>query len=252
MATIRPVDDFDRVDDTVERAKREIRKAVPGIIQSFDPETITCVVELGIYGGMNIAHSGNYTDRETEEAISYPLVIDAPVVFPRGGGATLTFPITAGDECLVIFSDRSIDFWWQSGGTQIAATKRMHSFSDAFVIPGPQSQAKKISGISIAATQLRSDDGEAFVEVNPSSHDISLATPGKLTATAGEIVVNGPTTFNGPVTFNGGITQIQGAGNASFGGSVNASGDIKAGNISLQGHIHNGVQTGGGNTGKPQ
>jgi hypothetical protein len=68
--------------------------------------------------------------------------------FPRGGGCTLTFPVKEGDECLVIFADRCIDFWWQSGGIQEPVDGRMHDLSDAFCIVGPQSQAKKISGIS--------------------------------------------------------------------------------------------------------
>jgi hypothetical protein len=36
----------------------------------------------------------------------------------------------------------------------------MHDLSDAFCIVGPQSQAKKIGGISTSAVELRSDDGK--------------------------------------------------------------------------------------------
>jgi hypothetical protein len=85
--------------------------------------------------------------------------VDVPVIFPRGGGCTLTFPVKAGDECLLIFADRCIDFWWQNGGVQKPVDLRMHDLSDAFAIVGPQSQAHKISGISTSAAQLRTDDG---------------------------------------------------------------------------------------------
>ena len=40
-----------------------------------------------------------------------------------------------------------------------------------FVSSVPQSQAQKISGISTSATQLRTDDGAAFVE--PQDHNIT-------------------------------------------------------------------------------
>ncbi|MFW8450019.1 Gp138 family membrane-puncturing spike protein, partial [Klebsiella pneumoniae] len=65
-------------------------------------------------------------------SVNLPLLVDVPVVFPRGGGCTLTFPVKPGDECLVIFADRCIDFWWQSGGIQEPVDERMHDLSDAF------------------------------------------------------------------------------------------------------------------------
>ena len=41
-------------------------------------------------------------------------------------------------------------------------------------------------------------------------------------------------------------------GNIQQTGSITSSGDHTAGGISLTGHTHTGVQTGGGSTGKPQ
>lgn len=82
-------------------------------------------------------------------------------------GGTLTFPVKEGDECLVIFGDRCIDFWWQSGSIQESVDDRTHDLSYAFCIVSPQSQAKKISGVSPTATQLCTDDGSAFIELEP-------------------------------------------------------------------------------------
>lgn len=247
MANIRPIDDQEIFELGVNTAVSKARSATPGIIQSFDPESVTCVVSLSLKG----KYSGEY-GVTSKPAPELPLLVDVPVIFPRGGGVTLTFPVKAGDECLVVFADRCIDFWWQNGGSQERVDTRMQDLSDAFVIPGPQSQAQKISGISTSAAQLRTDDGAAFIELDPASHAVTVTTPGKLTATAQETTINGPVVFNGPVTFNSTITQSEGKGDASFGGSINAKGDIKAGNISLQGHTHGGVQTGNGSTGKPQ
>ncbi|HGI6318730.1 TPA: Gp138 family membrane-puncturing spike protein, partial [Klebsiella pneumoniae] len=152
----------------------------------------------------------------------YPLLVDVPVIFPRGGGCTLTFPVSAGDECLVIFADRCIDFWWQSGGIQEPVDGRMHDLSDAFCIVGPQSQAKKIGGISTTAAQLRTDDGSAIIE---------LAAGGAVTITSPQITINGPLQVNGEIT---------------------STGDQLAGGISQIGHTHGGVEPGGGSTGAPQ
>lgn len=180
MAILRPVSN-NEVNDSLEYSvKRSLRVAMPGVIQSFDPENLTCVVEISVFSAKT---EGTSIDRLSVDNVFYPLILDAPIVFPRGGGVTLTFPVKEGDECLVVFADRCIDFWWQSGNVQNGSRGRMHDYSDAFVIPGPQSQAKKISGISTTAAQLRTDDGSAFIEV---------ASNGAVTITSPQTTVNGP------------------------------------------------------------
>ncbi|EOW6163897.1 MULTISPECIES: Gp138 family membrane-puncturing spike protein [Klebsiella pneumoniae complex] len=193
----------------------QMRVALPGIIQSFDPESVTAVVQPAI----RYIERDNDGNQSTQD---YPLLVDVPVIFPRGGGCTLTFPVSAGDECLVIFADRCIDFWWQSGGIQEPVDGRMHDLSDAFCIVGPQSQAKKIGGISTTAAQLRTDDGSAIIE---------LAAGGAVTITSPQITINGPLQVNGEIT---------------------STGDQLAGGISQIGHTHGGVEPGGGSTGAPQ
>ncbi|HBH9535392.1 TPA: phage baseplate assembly protein V [Escherichia coli] len=216
---------------------------MPGIIQSFDPDAVTCTVEVALRGIVG--------DGSTELK---PLV-DVPVIFPRGGGCTLTFPVKEGDECLLLFADRCIDFWWQSGGVQETVDPRQHDLSDAFAIVGPQSQARKISGISTSAAQLRTDDGAAFVEV-AAGHNITIKTPGQLTATAeGGTTITSPTiTLNGNVTINGNLSQGMGesGGTATMLGPVTVTNDVTASGISVATHKHGGVQTGGGTTGGPQ
>ena len=148
-----------------------MRVSIPGIIQSFDPDAVTAVIQPAIKG---VEHDTS----GAEISVNLPLLVDVPVVFPRGGGCTLTFPVKEGDECLVIFADRCIDFWWQSGGVQEPVDGRMHDLSDAFCIVGPQSQAKKIGGISTSAVELRSDDGSVKLSLNPASGAISGTAPG--------------------------------------------------------------------------
>ncbi|CAI0905835.1 Gp138 family membrane-puncturing spike protein [Serratia quinivorans] len=226
-----------------------LRVALPGIIQSFDPDAVTCVVQPAVKGYES-------DDAGKKSSLSLPLLVDVPVIFPRGGGVTLTFPVKAGDECLLVFSDRCIDFWWQNGGVQESVDSRMHDLSDAFAIVGPQSQAQKISGISTSAAQLRTDDGAAFIELDPGSHAVNVTTSGKLTASAqGGTEINSPEiVLNGNVTINGNLSQGMGdgGGTATMLGPVNVTNDVSAGGISLQTHKHGGVETGGGQTGGPQ
>lgn len=232
--------------ELVQKVFSTLKVAIPGVIESFDPDSVTASVRPAIKG-----YDGGTED---DGWIELPLLVDVPVIFPRGGGCTLTFPVKAGDECLLIFGDRCIDFWWQNGGVQKPVDMRMHDLSDAFAIVGPQSQAHKISGISTSAAQLRTDDGAAFVEVAV-GHAITVKTTGKLTASAdGGTEITSPTiVLNGNVTINGNLSQGMGTsgGSATMRGPVTVTNDVTAGGKSLMTHTHGGVQTGSGNTGGP-
>ncbi|NMZ76621.1 translation initiation factor IF-2 [Pseudomonas nitroreducens] len=200
---------------TIEAARSRTWTALPGIIESFDPAAMTCVVQLAIQGQIR--------DRNGALAlVDRPLLTDCPVQFPAGGGCTLTFPVKPGDECLVVFASRCIDSWWQSGGIQAQAEPRMHDLSDGFALLGFRSQPRVIGAVSTSAAQLRSDDGATFVSVAPGGA-VAITAPAGLTINA-DVIVNG---------------------------KVTTTGDVKAGTISLQTHKHTGIQGGTGTSGGP-
>lgn len=209
----------------------KIQTALPGIIQSFDPQSMTCTVQPAINGQVR-DESGALT------GVELPLLVDCPVQFPAGGGCTLTFPVKTGDECLVVFSSRCIDAWWQSGGVQVQPELRMHDLSDGFVLLGFRSLPRVIGSISTTATQLRTDDGAAFVEVDSATHSINATTSGAATVSAqGGITLTAPlVTINGDVKVNG---------------KVDTTGDVKADTISLMTHKTSQVTVGSGTSGVP-
>jgi len=201
----------------LEGRQAEMWTAMPGIIREYFPATMTCTVQLAIK--MNV--------REPTGAIRFVEVtplINVPVIFPNGGGFSLTFPIKPNDECLVIFAMRCIDFWWQSGGVQLQGDHRMHDINDGFALVGARSQPRKLSPAPNAgAVQLRSDDGTALVAIE-ANKNITLTTPGTLTINATAVQINAPVTATGNVIGDG---------------------------ISLKTHTHPGVQPGGASTGAP-
>lgn len=204
----------------------KMQTAMPGIIQSFNtdnPDSMTCTVQPAIQGQVR-DEEGNIT------LVEYPLLVDCPVQFPAGGGCTLTFPVKAGDECLIVFASRCIDSWWQSGGIQNQAELRMHDLSDGFVLLGYRSKPRVIHGISTTSAQLRSDDGAAFVEVDAATHAINATTTGPMALTAPLVTING---------------------NLQLNGKMNSTGDVVAGTISLQNHHTSGVTPGSGTSGVP-
>ncbi|EBG9599179.1 translation initiation factor IF-2 [Salmonella enterica subsp. enterica] len=220
-----------------------LRVSMPGIVQSFDPDTLTAVVQPAIKGYEPDSNGVN-------QSTVLPLLVDVPVVFPRGGGCTLTFPVKAGDECLVIFADRCIDFWWQNGGVQEPVDDRVHDLSDAFCIVGPQSQAQNISGISTGAAQLRSDDGSTFFELNPSTQKIKIVAPGGLDIVTPLADFSAKVTIHGMLSWLGGMVGSVVSGVASkITGAVEFIGSVKAnGKVIDNTHTHGGVQHGGSNT----
>ena len=117
MPLIRPVGEQDVIELVQKKSKLAVTNALPGIIRSFDHKTVTCEVDIAVK--VNLTKAGTLYEDYKYESADYPILVDLPVIFPRGGGVTLTFPIKEGDECLVVFSSRSIDFWWQNGGIHV-------------------------------------------------------------------------------------------------------------------------------------
>lgn len=180
------------------------------------------------------------------EWISLPVIPDVPVIFPEGGGVTLTFPVKPGDECLAIFACRCIDSWWQSGGQQIQPDLRMHDLSDGFALVGIASVPRVIANISTSAAQLRSNDGQAFVEVNPTTHAIRAQTTGSIDGQAGGNITMQAT---GTVTLRGASIVLDGPVSATS--TIVATGNVTGAGKSLATHVHSGVQSGPSNTGAP-
>lgn len=201
--------------------------ALPGIIQSFDPAKQTAVILPALQAKVQ-SPDGSFS------WVTLPPLLDCPVAFPSGGGITLTFPLTFGDECLVVFASRCIDNWWQHGSpdgqtAQEQAELRMHDLSDGFCLPGVSSVPKVIPSISSTKAQLRNTAGTTFLEMDPVTGHMALHAPQFDVVTP---VLN----ITGDITLTGSLTS---------------TGDVIAQGTSLHTHAHGGVTSGGSNTGAP-
>jgi hypothetical protein len=165
-----------------------------------------------------------------------PLLPHVPCQFPGGGGATLTWTPVAGDECLVVFSSRNIDNWWTTGyqtpnavnalgqpyhAANTPGRRRMHNLSDGVALLGLRNKTRAYAPAT-AGIQLQSDDGEAYVQLDPTLHSVNIVA-------SGGVNINGAT-----IDANGHVT------------GVGTAGDVR-----LDTHTHGGVQTGGGISGPP-
>lgn len=221
----------------------DLRVACPGIIQSFDAGAVTATIQPSVKVPVRQADG-------SVVSVALPLLVDVPVYFPRGGGVTLTFPITEGDECLVIFADRCIDYWWQSGGVQEPVDPRQHHLADAFALVGPQSQAQKISGISTSGAQFRSDDGSTYLEINPTSQKMKIVAPGGLEVITPLADFSEAVTIKGLLSWMGGMVGSIVEGTATkITGTVEFIGKVFANGKQIDDkHKHGGVQHGSDST----
>lgn len=243
--------DFDAsLIEALEGWQADIHTAYPAVINSFDDVAETCSCTLTV--------QAQVTDQnENTTWVTVTPLVDVPVHFPSGGGYTLTFPVSKGDECLVVLSSRCIDAWWQSSGPQPQADLRMHDLSDGFAFVGFRSQPRVLSP-SIAATgaQLRSDDGATFVEVGAGTirlkapTSVTIDTP--LTTVTGDLKVLGKSTLTGLLTWLAGVSGFGGAGGNIVSGTLTQTGGVLSSNgVALSTHTHTGVTAGTGSTGGP-
>lgn len=179
-----------------------------GEIVSFNSSTQTAEVQIKMLKMIN------------GELKSYPILIDCPCVILGGGEGRITFPIQAGDSCLVLFNDRDIDNWYSGGQTMQPRTDRTHCFSDAIALVGIRNKQTQIS-----------DYLSNGAEFKYGSSTIKLEN-GKIT------VDNGSAT----ITVNG--ANISLVGNVSITGNFIVNGK----NVGDT-HMHSGVTPGTGNTG---
>ncbi|WP_285907930.1 Gp138 family membrane-puncturing spike protein [Pseudodesulfovibrio pelocollis] len=259
------MDRRERFDDPVEATRAamdgrmaEVWTALPGVVVAFDPAAMTVSVQPSIKGRVE-RPDGSAT------SVALPVLVDVPVVFPSGGGFTMTFPIAPGDDCLVVFAARCIDAWWQSGGVQEPMEPRMHDLSDGFALVGPFSQPRTLPAVSAQNVQLRTNDGLASVTIMPDytitaynpAASITLTPDGEINAEADarillraphlEIAANAITLAG--LDGSGAAATI--TGDITLDGSLTSTGDQVAEGVSQVHHVHTGVQAGSDTTGEP-
>ena len=104
--------------------------ALPGIVESFDAETKTAVIRPAVKHRLVSSRAERSGAEGSPSSVSLPLLRDVPVFMP------VPFDIHPGDACLLVFADRDIDAWFETGGTEVPPSGRMHSLSDGFAFVG--------------------------------------------------------------------------------------------------------------------
>ena len=65
-----------------------------------------------------------------------PVFVNVPLMFPAGGGYRITFPVSVGDQVLLMFTERSIREWKLNGGEGTPKSGVRHGLNGGIAIPG--------------------------------------------------------------------------------------------------------------------
>lgn len=215
--------------EMVDRSAMKMNTAIPGIIESFDPATQTATVTPAIKMRTMI-------DNE-EGFLSLPTIIHVPVVYPVVAvkGFALTLPISKGDNCLLVFSQRAIDNWHDRGSVQPpeeGVNSRHHDLTDAFALISPLPLPQVFGDWEANGLELRNRAKSSRVTVRDSEIEIQRLPDSIVTLTGSSITLqqggaSTVTLLNGSITIQqgGSIVLVDSAG-VTITGNLLVSGSV--------------------------
>jgi len=170
--------------------------AQPATIVNFYPSTQTADVQPNIAKVIQYLTDTNGNPQPVYGP--YPVFPSVPIICLGGGGGAITFPITAGDQCMLTFIDKNIDAWWLSGTQGLPPNNaRQHDLSDAVAIIGLRSQNNSLSSYSTTDTQVYGSSGVTGPLISLGTDKIGISNSTTSLLTALQDVVSALTALNG-------------------------------------------------------
>ena len=204
---------------------KDVCTSIPGHVLTFDPLTQLAQVQIGI---LRVdANDATFTLKP---------IVEVPVYF-AGGDYCVEYQIDPGCEGDILFSQRCIDGWVQSGGVATNPRGRFHSMQDAMFLPGFRSQPNVLPDFQNNGVRMRNKAGTQFVWLK---NDNSISMDNGVARF--NVLADGTTLMqNGAGSF-----QLQADGTFLINGlKITPAGDvITANGISLNTHRTKGVTRG--------
>ena len=119
----------------------DLHTSAPGMIRSYDRDTQTASVIVGV---KRVVPSQD--DDDPDETEVFPILPAVPVLWPFTSEYFLHLPVKVGDGCLIVFSEADLSAWRAGSGQPVdpgVATR--HGLSGAVAILGLSWQARTFS-----------------------------------------------------------------------------------------------------------
>ena len=167
----------DVIKEWIDKGAENVHVSMIGKIDSYNPAT----------NRATITPVGSFTAPDWRE-IPYPAIHNVPLQFPcgNGGKSGVTFPVKAGDTCIIIFADHQIENFLSG---EKSDDMRNHSMNDAYAIPTLFSHSVPTLKSNPNDVCLFNDG--ALCVLKPSSFKITLSDGTSATFGGGDLTVNG-------------------------------------------------------------
>lgn len=165
------------VNKVAKKTVSQIHTAVPAVITAFDAGK-----------GLATVQPKAKFKKPNGETMDYPAIGGVPVVFPQSQNVTIAFPIKAGDNCLLVFGEKALDYWLYGKETD---TELNFDLSNAIAIPS-------LATVGNAAMQMACDEDAAVVQTG----DTVLKVKGDAIYIKGDLKVEGKITATDDVLAN--------------------------------------------------
>jgi len=140
----------------IDRQLADMHTSIPAIVESFDPATqmIECIP---------VIRARKKTIDGVEFTEDRPKLVKVPLITPyvRMLGFSMTMPILPGDMVLLMFSERGLDYWQETGEISDPPEDkgaRMHDLTDGIAAVGPISLPDAILDYQIDSMESRNRD----------------------------------------------------------------------------------------------
>lgn len=203
------VDENQKNELTFWRSVFRLNTCIPAIIDDFNPATQRVSATPAI-------RTKYVSPDGTVSWIDYPKITNIPLATIKSKGLKITYPIEIGQNCTLIFSQRSIDNFLIEGGIQnpydsekpLLSQIRCMDLTDALCFPGVITDKEPIEGYAQDAIEIRSADGDTKLSVKEKSLKLSQGNA-MIELNGGNISMNATTiTINGTAVNIGQVTTI--------------------------------------------
>jgi len=211
---------------------KDVCTSIPGHVIAFDPARQVAQIQIGI---MRVDIDGR--------TFAPPPLIEVPVYFSGGSKFMIEHQIDTGDDGLVLFSQRCIDGWFNTGGIAENPIGRFHDYADAMFLPGMRPQPKAIKAFSNNGIRMRDAAGANYFWLkNDGTGEIKVST----------LKIIGDVDHTGNQKTSGTIEAPNVKATVKVDApTLSATTSLTIGGKEMGTHTHGGVQTGPSNTGGP-
>lgn len=146
------------IDSRIRDMSQDIHTSIPGMITSYDPKL--CEASIKPYG----TYRRPGRNAPNQKGLDYPEIHHVPVFFIQSTGqkAAIVHPVMPGDECLLIFSEQSLDTWRDKAETD---TDLRHHLTNAVALTGLFARPNPLAATAQENESIIIQRDETFIQL---------------------------------------------------------------------------------------